>query len=76
MVFHIIYENESENISIEQIQSQLDVLNQDFNRNNPDANQTPAEFLNVAANCNINFCLAQRTPNNDSTSGYLHPNRY
>ena len=57
VVFHILYENESENISLEQIQSQLDVLNQDFNRTNPDANQTPLEFLNVAANCNINFCL-------------------
>ena len=56
VVFHIIYENEIESINLEQIQSQLDVLNQDFNRNNPDANQTPVEFLNVAANCNINFC--------------------
>ena len=72
VVFHILYENESENISIEQIQSQLDVLNQDFNRTNPDANQTPEEFLNVAANCNINFCLAQRSPNNDSTSGITY----
>ena len=72
VVFHILYENESENISIEQIQSQLDVLNQDFNRTNPDANQTPLEFLKVAANCNINFCLAQRTPNNDSTSGITY----
>lgn len=72
VVFHIIYENEIESINLEQIQSQLDVLNQDFNRNNPDANQTPTEFLNVAANCNINFCLAQRTPNNDSTSGVTY----
>ena len=72
VVFHVLYENESENISLEQIQSQLDVLNQDFNRTNPDANQTPSEFLNVAANCNINFCLAQRTPNNDSTSGITY----
>ena len=48
VVFHVIYENESENVSSEQIQSQLDVLNQDFNRTNPDANQTPSEFLNLA----------------------------
>ena len=72
VVFHILYENESENISTEQILSQLDVLNQDFNRTNPDANQTPLEFLNIAANCNINFCLAQRTPNNDSTPGITY----
>ena len=72
VVFHILYENENENISLEQIQSQLDVLNQDFNRTNSDANQTPSEFQNVAADCNINFCLAQRTPNNDSTSGITY----
>ncbi len=69
VVFHIIYENNNENISLDQIQSQLNVLNEDFNRNNSDANQTPSEFINFAANCNINFCLAQRTPNNDSTNG-------
>ena len=72
VVFHVIYENESENVSSEQIQSQLDVLNQDFNRTNPDANQTPSEFLNLAADCGINFCLAQRTPNNDTTSGITY----
>ena len=43
------------NISIEQIQSQLDVLNEDFNRMNSDANQTPDEFIDIAADCNINF---------------------
>ena len=52
--------------------SQLDVLNQDFNRTNSDANQTPSEFLDVAADCNISFCLAQRTENNDTTSGITY----
>jgi len=72
VVFHIIYENESENVSAAQIQSQLDVLNQDFNRTNPDANQTPLAFQNLAADCNINFCLAQRTPNNDTSQGITY----
>lgn len=72
VVFHIIYENENENISIEQIQSQLDVLNEDFNRMNSDANQTPDEFIDIAADCNINFCLARRTPSNDSTIGVTY----
>ena len=72
VVFHVIYENENESLSSEQIQSQLDVLNQDFNRTNSDANQTPSEFQNIAADCNINFCLAQRTPNNDTTSGITY----
>lgn len=72
VVVHIIYENESENVSYEQIMSQLDVLNQDFNRTNPDANQTPNEFLDVAADCNISFCLAQRTEENDTTTGITY----
>ena len=69
VVFHIIYNNESEYVSVEQVMSQLEVLNQDFNRTNPDANLTPAQFQDVAADCNISFCLAQRTENNDTTSG-------
>jgi len=72
VVFHIIYKNENEYIPFEQIMSQLDVLNQDFNRTNPDANQTPSEFSDVAADCNISFCLAQRTENNDSTTGITY----
>ena len=72
VVFHVLYENVNENIGIDQIQSQLDVLNQDFNRTNNDANQTPNEFAAIAANCNISFCLAQRTPNNDTTSGVTY----
>ena len=72
VVFHVIYQNQDENISAEQIQSQLEVLNQDFNRTNGDANQTPSEFQNIAADCDINFCLAQRTPNNDTTLGITY----
>ena len=72
VVFHIIYENENENISIEQIQSQLNVLNEDFNRMNSDASQTPDDFVDIAANCNINFCLARRNPSNDSTTGVTY----
>ena len=72
VVFHIIYENNDENVSLDQIMSQLSVLNEDFNRNNSDANQTPGDFIDVAADCNINFCLAQRTPNNDSSSGITY----
>ena len=72
VVFHVLFEDENETISMEQVQSQLDVLNQDFNRTNTDANLTPNAFLPVAADCNINFCLAQRTPNNDTTSGVTY----
>ena len=74
VVFHVLYKNNAENISSDKIMSQLEVLNQDFNRTNPDANLTPSEFQNVAADCNINFCLAQRTPNNETTTGITYTN--
>ena len=72
VVFHVLYKNEAEYITTQQILSQLDVLNKDFNRTNSDASQTPNEFLNIAADCNISFCLAQRTIENDSTSGITY----
>ena len=40
VVVHVLYRNSTENISVAQIQSQLDVLNADFRRTNPDADNT------------------------------------
>lgn len=72
VVFHVLYNQNTEQISENQILSQLQVLNEDFRRNNNDANNTPSEFTNVAADTEINFCLAKRTPNNDLSSGITY----
>ena len=69
VVFHVVYKNISENISDDQIMSQLDILNDDFRRQNIDQINTPLDFASIAADTDINFCLAQRTPTNDTTSG-------
>ncbi len=69
VVVHVVYKTSAENISDSQIQSQLDVLNEDYSRSNADASQTPTAFQGVAANCEIQFCLAQRDPNNQPTNG-------
>ncbi|MEZ4687233.1 MAG: PKD domain-containing protein [Bacteroidia bacterium] len=69
VVFHIIYANPTENVSEEQIMSQLRVLNQDYRRRNPDANQTDPKFLKVAADPGIEFCLAKIDPKGNPTSG-------
>ena len=69
VVFHVVYKNISENISDDQIMSQLDILNDDFRRQNIDQINTPLDFASIAADTEINFCLAQRTPTNDTTSG-------
>ena len=69
VVFHVVYKNNTENISQAQILSQLEVINEDFRRQNIDAINTPTDFASVAADTEINFCLAQRTPENNITSG-------
>ncbi|MGK0323535.1 MAG: hypothetical protein ACJAR4_001577 [Psychroserpens sp.] len=57
VVFHIIYRTQSENISLTQINSQIDALNEDFNLNNPGRNIIPSEFTTVEADINIRFVL-------------------
>lgn len=69
VVFHVVYKNTTENISEAQIMSQLAILNEDFRRQNIDIINTPTDFSSVAADTEINFCLAQRTPENDTTNG-------
>jgi len=72
VVFHILYNQTSQEVSTSQVYSQLQVLNDDFARNNSDINNTPNEFSSVAADTKIQFCLANRTPNNDTTNGITY----
>jgi hypothetical protein len=69
VVFHVLYNTPQQNISDLQILTQLDVLNEDFNRRNPDATNTPAPFLSVAGNPQVYFCLASLDPDGKPTNG-------
>jgi len=69
VVVHVVYRINQENISDAQIQSQIDVLNEDFRRLNSDASNTPAVFQGVAADADIEFCLASRDPDGNPTNG-------
>jgi hypothetical protein len=57
VVVNVLYKTSAENISISQIQSQIDVLNKDFNGANADFNQVPSTFSGVKANVGITFVL-------------------
>jgi hypothetical protein len=59
VVVNVLYRTTAENISLTQIQSQIDVLNQDYNATNSDYNQVPAIFSGVKANVGISFVLDQ-----------------
>jgi hypothetical protein len=54
---NVLYRTAAENISDAQIQSQIDVLNDDFNATNSDFNSVPALFSGVATNVGISFVL-------------------
>lgn len=71
VVVHVVWNTSAENISDAAIQSQIDVLNADFRRLNADAGNTPSYFQGVAADCEINFCMAQRDPNGNATNGIV-----
>ncbi len=69
VVVHIIWRKNYpiENVTDAQVQSQIDVLNKDFRKLNADVGKTPSLFQ--AADCEINFCKAQRTPTGLATNG-------
>jgi hypothetical protein len=73
VVVHIIHngENDETNISDEQVQSQIKVLNDDYKRLNADASNTPSIFSSVAGNLDIEFILAKQTPEGFPTNGIV-----
>ena len=71
VVVHIVHKNANENISNSQIESQINVLNDDFTRMNNNANNTPFDFLPIISNLQINFCLATIDPNGNPTNGII-----
>ncbi|MDO8396962.1 MAG: M43 family zinc metalloprotease, partial [Bradyrhizobium sp.] len=69
VVVHVVSNTAAQNISDAQIASQIDVLNRDFRRTNPDVSSTPAAFLPLAADSRVEFFLANVDPNGAPTNG-------
>lgn len=59
VVVNVLYRTTAENISLAQIQSQIDVLNKDFNAQNSDYNTANNPYSSVRANVGIRFVLDQ-----------------
>ena len=72
VVFHVVYNTTAQNISDAKCIAQLNQLNLDYARLNTDAGNTPAAFSGLAANTQIQFCLAQRDPSGNATTGIIH----
>ncbi len=69
VVFHVIHVNGDGNISQEQIQDQMRVINEDFSLTNANKSGIRAPFINNAANMEIEFKLAKIDPNGNCTNG-------
>ncbi len=57
VVYHVIYKQASENLSLSILQDQIDAMNEDFNLQNPNRGALPAEFAGVEANINVDFVI-------------------
>jgi len=71
VVFHIVHNYGEENISFEQIQNAIDVMNEDFSAQNADAESVNSAFEDLVADVGIQFALAQRDPDGNCTNGVV-----
>lgn len=69
VVVHVVFNTSSQNISEEQIASQLRILNEDYRKGNGDIGLVPEPFKPVVADAKIEFKLAVRDPNGNPTNG-------
>jgi len=69
VVVHVLYYYDEDNISDEQIFSQIDVLNEDFRLLNSDSLDESHPFWFNTADAEIEFCLASVDPFGEQTDG-------
>ncbi len=69
VVVHILWHRPEENIPDEQVLSQLDALNLDFQALNGDLANVPSIFQDRIASVDFHFCLATVDPTGAPTSG-------
>ena len=68
-VVHVVAKTDEENISDEQIESQIAVLNEDYRGTNADRSNIPDPWSSLAADPNIAFALATKDPKGKATNG-------
>jgi hypothetical protein len=74
VVIHVIYRNNADRqqITMARIQGQIDATNEQLRRLNANAKETREIFLPVAADCDIQICLATRKPDRSSFDGVIY----
>lgn len=77
VVFHINKSSNPTDVTLQQIQSAIDILNEDYNGLNSGFATVRSEFQSIKASVGIQFCLATKDPEGNPTSGITyHTNNY
>ncbi|MEL6124559.1 MAG: zinc-dependent metalloprotease, partial [Bacteroidota bacterium] len=71
VVFHNVWRTERHLIDDDQILTQLDIINADYNGRNADRSNVPDQFRNVIGSANIEFCLATVDADGNSSTGIV-----
>ena len=69
VVVHVVYQTPEQNVSDEQVTSQIEALNRDFRARNEDKDKVPAGWQSLVSDANIEFALATTDPDGAATSG-------
>lgn len=71
IVFHVVHNYGTENISDAQIHDAVRILNEDFQARNADTSLIVNDFKNLKADCQMEFRLAKIDPNGNCTNGIV-----
>jgi hypothetical protein len=71
VVIHVLYNTAEQNISDEEIQSQIDVLNEDFATNSATSLDVPVDWIGLVKDTKIRFKLAKRDPAGNKSTGIV-----
>ena len=74
VVVHVVYKTNAQNISNAQINSQIDVLNEDFRARNADLSTVPSVFQPFIGDARVEFELAKTDPDGNPTDGIVRVN--
>ncbi|MFT4526857.1 MAG: PKD repeat protein [Bacteroidia bacterium] len=69
VVIHVMHNGGDENITKDQVDNAIEIINEDFRLMNDDSDQIIPEFFNIQADTQVEFRLAQKDPNGNCTDG-------
>jgi len=69
VVFHIIHAGGDENISAEQVEDCIRIMNEDYQKLNNDWNNVNDAFTDIVADVQVEFKLARKDPQGNCTNG-------